>query len=306
MNDYIICTQSIRNQKFGNEPGKTTYLKVPNNAETFLPEHKVSLSDFFGDIINKEQENIIIFIHGYNTEDNEVLDRHRTLKAGFEKQGFDGDLITFAWPSNNNPLLYLEDRHDAKKTAFELVDSCIKFLAKQQGKNCTISVNLIAHSTGAYVIYEAFNDSETTKATAETNWSVSQILLISGDVSSDSMNSERGQSVYRHCNRLTNYYNPYDSILAISNVKRVGAQNRAGRVGLPQNSPSKAVDVNCGDYYNKNKEKIYVKVGSHSHSWYFYSDVWFKDAYATILGNLDRTVIPGRIAQSDGDVTLVG
>lgn len=306
MSDYIICTQNVKGNKFGNEPGKTTYLRVPQNANTFLPEHKVSLSDFFGDIINKPQENIIIFVHGYNTEDNEVLDRHRTLRQGFEKLGFDGDLITFAWPSNNNALLYLEDRHDAKTTAFELVNSCIKFLAKQQGKNCTISVNLIAHSTGAYVIHEAFSDAETTQATSETNWNVSQVLFISGDVSSDSMSEDRAQAIYRHCNRFTNYYNPYDSVLAISNVKRVGAKNRAGRVGLPVNSPSKAVDVNCGEYYNKNKDAINVTNGAHPHSWYFYSDVWFKDAYATILGNLDRTVIPGRVALTDGDVMLVG
>jgi hypothetical protein len=30
--------------------------------------------------------------------------------------------------------LYLEDRHDAKTTAMELVNSGIKLLAKQQGK----------------------------------------------------------------------------------------------------------------------------------------------------------------------------
>ncbi len=306
MSDYIICTQNIIDNEFTNEPGKAIYLKVPESANTFMPQHEVSFGDFFGDIINKEQENIIIFIHGYNTEDNEVLDRHRTLRQGFENVGFDGDIITFAWPSNNNALLYLEDRHDAKKTAFELVDSCIRFLSKQQGNNCTISVNVIGHSTGAYVIYEAFNDAETTKIIAETNWSVSQILFISGDISSDAMNTERGQSVYRHCNRLTNYYNPYDSILSISNVKRVGAKNRAGRVGLPINSPTKAVDVNCGDYYHQHKSSIYVKVGAHSHSWYFYSDAWYKDAYATILGNLDRTVILGRVAQSDEDVILLG
>lgn len=304
MNDYIICTQHIKNNKFVNEPGKTTYLKVPEKANVFLPNHKVSLSEFLGDIINKTQEDIIVFVHGYNTEDNDVLDRHRTLKKGFEKAGFTGDLITFAWPSNNNALLYLEDRHDAKVTAFELVNSCIKLLAKQQGKNCTINIHLVAHSTGAYVISEAFDDSMTTRETAEINWTVSQVLFISGDVSSDSMSTDRAASIYLHSNRLTNYFNPYDSILAISNVKRVGAKNRAGRIGLPANSPSKAVDVNCGNYYNLNKKKIKVLNGAHSHSWYFYSDVWFKDALETIYGDIDREVISTRIVDANGELSL--
>lgn len=304
MNDYLICTQNIKNNKFGNEPGKTTYLKVPEGAAVFLPEHKVPLSEFFGDIINQAQENIIVFVHGYNTEDDDVLNRHRTLRKGFEKAGFTGDLITFAWPSNNNALLYLEDRHDAKVTALELVNSCIKLLARQQGKNCTINVHLVAHSTGAYVIREAFDDADTTRETAEINWTVSQILLISGDVSSDSMSTDRGGSVYLHCNRLTNYFNPYDSVLAISNVKRVGAKNRVGRIGLPKDSPDKAVDVNCGNYYNLNKDNINVLNGVHSHSWYFYSDVWFKDAFDTIQGELDRTVIPTRTIDVNGELSL--
>jgi esterase/lipase superfamily enzyme len=294
MNDYIICTQAIKNGTFENRPGETTYLKVPKKDKIFTPKNKVSLSEFLIDIINEQQENILVFIHGYNNEDDDVLGRHRTLKKGFQKAGFTGDLITFAWPSGNNSLLYLEDRHDAKITALQLVNSCIKLLAKQQNKNCTINVHLLAHSTGAYVINEAFSDAETTKDTAEINWTVSQILFISADVSSDSMSTNRGEAVYRHCNRLTNYFNPYDSILAISNVKRVGAKNRVGRIGLPEESPEKAVDVNCGEYYNKNKDTLNVENGAHSHSWYFYSETWFKDALETINGDLDRNVFPTR------------
>lgn len=304
MSDYIICTQNIKSGAFGNEPGKATFLKVPDKAPVFLPDHKVGLSEFVGDIINSNQEDIIVFIHGYNNPDDVVLNRHRTLKKGFAKAGFTGDLITFAWPSDSNALLYLEDRHDAKRTALELVNSCIKLLAKQQGKDCTINVHLIGHSTGAYVIQQAFEDSETTKSTAEINWLVSQILFISGDVSSDSMSTERAETIYRHCNRLTNYFNPYDSALAISNVKRVGAKNRAGRIGLPENSPAKAIDINCGFYYDHHKETLDVKMGNHSHSWYFYSDEWYKDAFDTIMGKLDRNVIPTRVSDSEGELIL--
>jgi esterase/lipase superfamily enzyme len=304
MSDYLICTRNVTKGNFGNEPGSTLYLKVPETDNEFTPQHKVSVSEFVKDIINTPDENILVFVHGYNNSDEDVLKRHRELKAGLQRQGYAGDIITFAWPSGNNSLMYLEDRHDAKQTAMELVYSCINLLAKQQGKDCTVNVHLLAHSTGAYVIREAFDDAETTKSTAEVNWVVSQIMFISGDISSDAMSETQAASVYRHCARLTNYYNPFDSILAISNVKRVGVKNRVGRIGLPEDAPGKAVDVNCGNYYDANKDKLDVKIGAHSHSWYFYSDEWYKDAVLTIKGDLDRSVLPTRGFDTDNILTL--
>lgn len=130
MNDYIICTQNIKGGTFGNEPDKATYLKVPSNSPTFLPKYKISTKEFVTDIVDQKVENIVIFIHGYNTEDADVLERHRTLKGGLHKAGFTGDLISIAWPSNDKALLYLEDRHDTKRTAFELVNKAFSETAK--------------------------------------------------------------------------------------------------------------------------------------------------------------------------------
>jgi len=187
----------------------------------------------------------------------------------------------------------------------ELVNSGIKLLVKQQNRDCTVNVHLIAHSTGAYVIKEAFEDAETTRSTSEMNWIVSQILFIGGDISSDSMRTERAQTIYAHCNRLTNYFNPYDSILAISNAKRVGFQNRVGRIGLPDDSPTKAIDINCGNHFNAHKDELKEVVkGALSHSWYFYSDAWYNDALATIMGNLDRNVIPTRELDRNNELFL--
>ncbi|MBS1535277.1 MAG: alpha/beta hydrolase [Bacteroidetes bacterium] len=305
MSDYIISVRNKKGNGFGDEPGRATYLAVAENAsEISIREHSLSMSTFVKEIIHSQQQDIIFFIHGYNNSIDVVLNRHRKLKEGFQQVGYTGELITFAWPSGDNSLMYLEDRHDAKKTALELVNSCIKLVAAQQSKNCTINIHLLGHSTGAYVISEAFADADTTSKTADVNWTVSQILLISGDVSSDSMSEERGLSIYRHCNRLTNYYNPYDSALALSNIKRAGFKNRVGRVGLPAQAPEKAVDVNCGAYYDSEKDQLEVEVGNHSHSWYFYSETWFEDAFYTIKGDMNRNVIPTRQKDSNGHLQL--
>ncbi len=306
MSDYIICVRNKKGDAFGDEPGKTSYLAVPENeTEISYTRHSLSMSAFLREIIHSEQQEIIFFIHGYNNPMDVMMKRHRKLKEGFKNVGYTGEIISFAWPSGSNTLMYLEDRHDAKKTALELVNSCIRILASQQSKNCTINIHLLGHSTGAYVISEAFADADTTSQTADVNWTVSQILLISGDVSSDSMSDERGISIYRHCNRLTNYFNPYDAALALSNIKRAGFKNRVGRVGLPNEAPAKAVDVDCGTYYNQQKDELEVEEGTHSHSWYFYSEAWYEDAFYTIQGKLDRNVIPTRQKDAQGRLQLL-
>lgn len=303
--DYIICTRNNKGDGFGKEPGKASYLMVPSEAEDLLQSHKVSFTDFLKSVINTSNEDIVVYVHGYRMTSAVTLERHRILRAGLEKHGFKGDLITFAWPSGDDALLYLEDRHDAKKVAMELVYSGIALLAKQQGKDCTINVHIIAHSTGAYIVQEAFEDAESTKSTAEINWTTSQLIFIAGDVSSSSMEESSGEKVYRHCNRLTNYFSPFDKALAISNVKRVGARNRVGRVGLPKDIPPKAVDVNCGSYYESHGEGIQVINAAHSHSWYFWSDSWLKDVVETLKADVDRRSMATRRINEFNQLELI-
>jgi esterase/lipase superfamily enzyme len=54
-------------------------------------------------------------VHGYNNSQETVLKRQRKLQRGLERNGFDGVVVSFDWPSANNVLNYLEDRRDAKK-----------------------------------------------------------------------------------------------------------------------------------------------------------------------------------------------
>ncbi len=305
MSNYIFCARNIRNKGFGTKPGKTSYLILKDDAKTSGSDDIVSEKDFLATVTaDPNLKDVVIYVHGTDMTVENVISRHKELKVGLKKAGYKGELITFDWPSSDKPLLYLDDRHDAKVTAMELVKSGIALLAKQQGRNCVLNVHAIAHSTGAYIIHEAFSDAETTKSTAEINWTLSQLILIGGDVSSNALSTTRGESVYRHCNRLTNYFNPYDFALAIANAKRVGFSNRAGRVGLPSDIPAKAVDVNCGQYFQKEVHKLKVKKGVPSHAWYFYSDVWFKDVFETIKGDADRSVIALRTKNADGTLRL--
>ncbi|MEO6833254.1 MAG: alpha/beta hydrolase, partial [Chitinophagaceae bacterium] len=190
-----------------------------------------------------------------------------------------------------------------RDTASELVDGGIALLAKQQSQDCRINVHLLAHSTGAFVVREAFSYADDANKIHSTAWMVSQLCFISGDVSSSSMadDSAVGASIYEHCIRFTNYHNPYDVALALSNVKRAGFGNRVGRIGLPALVPPSAVDVDCGSYFksicDRSKDPFY------SHSWYFTDDLFMYDLFHTIGGLTDRAYMDSRTVK-DGELVL--
>jgi hypothetical protein len=307
MSNYFICTRNIKskgtNASFGNEPGDATFLVVPDNADEFVPQHRVSNEkNWLAKLLaGKEVKDLLVYVHGYNMDIPNVVRRHKILKEGLQRNGWKGELVTFAWPSATKPLLYLEDRHDAKKVSMELVDRGLRFFAQQVLEGCSINIHILAHSTGAFIVRESFCDAQST-AYARDSWTASQIVLIGGDISSKSMEGPEGDPVYKHCVRLTNYFNNYDSILGLSSVKRLGLEDRVGRVGLPYGSPVKAVDVNCSEYYKAHEHELKTDGDAiKAHAWYFWSDVFLKDLVYTLNGDLDRHVIPTRDYRANED-----
>ncbi len=319
MPDYIISTRnaSLKNNTFGNEPGPSRFLSVPGN-QLPKPGHQMkSVRDWEKKVMedalpgadagtNHPVGDIVIFIHGYNNDAKAIMWRHRRLKTDLAKQGYKGTVISFDWPSAASPLNYLEDRSDAKTTALQLVKDGIVRFCKRQTMGCEINVHLLAHSTGAYVIREAFDDADDRPAIANFNWTVSQIALIGADVSAKSMAESdcKSSSIYRHCMRLTNYSSRFDKALKLSNVKRFGVAPRVGRIGLPDEASDKAVNVDCSDYFSTLKESNSKFSGSWEHSWHIGNSVFAKDLYETLCGDVDRHAVSTRKRLENNRLTL--
>jgi hypothetical protein len=152
-------------------------------------------------------------------------------------------------------------------------------------------------------VREAFDDADTSRLVNQA-WMVSQVVFIAGDVSADSMalGNTRSDSLYDHCIRLTNYYNNYDSVLKLSNAKRLGNEPRVGRIGLPVDAPIKAVNVDCSSYYHtlinndamQHSDQMNGPCDRSGHGWYIGNMMFIKDLFETLKGDLDRTVIPTR------------
>ena len=193
---------------FGSEPDLTRYLEVPDN-ETPHPEKHIQDRDVWlrnvrsraslgsnsrqgkNPVSGYTAGDILVFVHGYNTSITKVMERHNQLQQLLRTKGFCGAIVTYDWPSADHALNYLEDRSDARKTAHLLVEDGIRFLAlaqrRQDEDHCDIDVHLLGHSTGAYVIREAFYEASGSRTLARINWNVSQIVFIGGDIAKSSL-----------------------------------------------------------------------------------------------------------------------
>lgn len=303
MVDFVMSVRGVSGGVFNDTVGATRFLIVPDNADPMPVKEQIKKpADWFAQVIasgrwtnddGKERGDILFIVHGYNVSVSQAVSRHRLIKQGLAAKNFKGVVVSFDWPSGTDALAYLVDRHRAKLTAFKLVDDGIWQLSAMQKPDCPISIHVLAHSTGAYVVREAFDDADDAQV-PHSAWLVSQIMFAAGDVSVGSMSEgESGAlSVYRHCVRLTNYSNSQDAVLDISNIKRLGVAPRVGRKGLPDDAPANAYNVDCTEYYALYASDPSIPTvdgpekvdGAQSHSWYFGNSIFTTDLFQTMIG----------------------
>ncbi len=303
---YVISARQVKRAEFEAEPGRIRYLKVPEN-EVPAPRHEISMKQWIPEVQDladsradqhiSEGGDVLIFIHGYNNDAEIIRQRQLQLSKDLAAELWRGVVVSFDWPCDNSTLNYVEDRSEATEVARQLVTRCISPLAEGQRCGCVTNVHLIGHSTGAYVISEAFTQAEKNGRLFKSDWRIAQVVLIGGDISSDSLavDAQRSDSFFRRIMRLTNYQNPYDYVLAVSNAKRLGGTSpRVGRVGLPENAHPKAVNVNCGEYFQALDPKASTFFGTFAHSWHIGNRVFARDLAMTLEGRIDRNSLPTR------------
>lgn len=316
--NYLICTRAVVKGKFVPEPGKPRFLKTKSQSGILpTPADEISvkqwadeirdLADGMADNRVSDGGDVLIFIHGYNNTIETVTKRQRYLQEDLAAEGFHGLVVSFDWPSADSTLNYLEDRWDAAAVATKLVTHGIQVFARGQQNGCETNIHLLGHSTGAYLIMEACAQADKKGALYKKDWRIGQVAFIGGDVSAGSLaaDSAWAQPMFEHSLRITNYANPYDHVLAISNAKRLGVSPRAGRVGAPRNGAHpKVANVDCGDYFKKLDPRKQRFEGTFAHSWHIGNRVFARDLVMTLTAGLDRNAIPTRERRSDGALVL--
>lgn len=322
---FILCTRDIdRSGRFVAEPGASTYLRVAQAARTYAPSDSLSkerwtkaviaAADGEEDEITGSTGDILFFVHGYNNDIATVLWRTRTLQRTLGAQGWRGLVVGFDWPSDNSTLNYLEDRYDASQVAQRLIDDALQLLVDAQfpaapdAPPCTINVHLLGHSTGAYVIMEAFANAAKKGELFKKSWRIGQVAFIGGDVSSASLSatSDWAAPMIDRIFRLTNYSNGFDKVLGVSNMKRLGTSPRVGRVGTPADAPRKVVNVDCSDYFRAKDPATSEFTGTFNHSWHIGDMTFALDLALTLESAIDRAVIPTRRSENGKLVLAAG
>src|SRR6185312_17275685 len=185
MVDFVMSVRGVSGGAFDETVGATRFLIVPDNVDPAPVKEQIRRpADWYAQVIangkwtnddGKERGDILFIVHGYNTSVAEAMSRHRQIKQGLAANHFKGVVVSFDWPCGTDALAYLVDRHRAKMTAFKLVDDGIWQLSARQTPDCPINIHVLGHSTGAYVIREAFDDADDSQV-PHSAWLVSQIL----------------------------------------------------------------------------------------------------------------------------------
>lgn len=309
--DYVLSARAFKSGQFQPEPGPVSFLRVPSTAPVPLPEHRAikarEIEQWFDEVRDladgdqnicsvSEAGDVLVWVHGYNNSLEIIMQRQRQLAKDLAAEGWRGVVVGFDWPSDDNTLNYLEDRSDAAAVAEYLVSDGIVRLVARQKAGCVTNVHLLGHSTGAYVILEAFAAAQKRGSLFKADWRIAQVAFIGGDVAASSLaaDSEWAAPMFARCMRLTNYSNPFDKVLGVSNAKRLGVSPRAGRVGLPEDAHPKAVNVDCGEYFVSLDPSKQTHFGTFNHSWHIGNRVFARDLAMALEGGIDRNTIPTR------------
>jgi hypothetical protein len=318
--DFVLTMRNVAGPdgRFGGSAAKSRFLVVPPDARRPAVGHEVSKKSWFDglrdsfplDARGSRHGHLLAYVHGYNNTAEHVLARHRLLVRGLRKAGWQGVVLSFDWPSEGTTIQYLEDRREVRGVSERLVTDLILPFVRYRETDCDVNVSLLAHSMGGYLVREAFLDADDTRSIAESNWSIGQVCFVGADVSSSCFRpGTRDSSCFqRHCARFTNYFTPQDAALKVSNMKRMGLAPRVGRVGLPADSTSRFVDVDCARRFSALDEQAWQDeggFGDFTHSWYFGDALFAQDLAYTLLGDIDRNYIPTRIRKSDDDLELL-
>ena len=302
---YVVCTRRVRRDRFEAEPGPATYLRVPNDRDPD-PGDRIGKRAWFDEVNDRADGvadrridpdgDVLVFVHGYNNDQEIVMKRHRQLQADLWAEGFRGLVVSLDWPSDDKTLNYLEDRWDASETSIELVTGCAMPLAARQKSGCGTNVHLLGHSTGAYVIREAFYHARKKGSLHRGDWKVSQVAFVGGDIASASLARDDAVSsaMFARSLRITNYSNRYDKVLKVSNAKRLGLRPRVGRVGVPANAHASVVDVECSEFFDGLDPQAQPRLGTFCHSWHIGNRVFARDLACVLQGGIDRAFIPTR------------
>lgn len=202
-------------QLFDESPKK--YFTLLDNQEM---DEKQFVESFKDKLANSTEQDVLLFIHGYNTKFKDAL--YRTAQLGYDLC-FKGITTAFSWPSSGNVASYMTDRENAEYSVKFLCDY-IKLILKSSNIN---KFHIIAHSMGNIVLCKALE--RLRGEGVYPNSIFNQVILAAPDIDKGTFLTQILPAIKKNPN-ITLYASDKDKALIISK-KSKGDYVRLGEGG---------------------------------------------------------------------------
>lgn len=299
-------TYNASSSKFTNNPAQLTrYVRITQgpDANGRWQGGIIGQKDWLDQVDAEGDTNeVMIFVHGFNNDQFDVLRRFDKIQAGLRKNGYRGAVIAYDWPSGGNVLAYDNDKRNAKATARFLVEDGIIPLVERKPNR---KINLIAHSMGAYLTLRAISDFDDSATSGSGAWRLNEMMFVSGDADARWFGRGAWASLLlaHRSKRFTNYFSQLDETLNLPAILGNSLQKRVGRAGMPPVIHKNHVDIYSHEQYLKDVAPK-DQTPTYSHQWWFDNDKFYKDVALT-LGGQDAHDMPTRRRMNTTDLALL-
>ncbi|MDX2129745.1 MAG: alpha/beta hydrolase [Chloroherpetonaceae bacterium] len=186
---------------------------------------------------------ILVLIHGYNSEPDDVIKSYQTLEENFKDWQFYDEIVGYTWPGGDNPFDY-----QAAKSRSSAVARRLQMHLNSIFNNAVL-VDLMTHSMGSRVALSALDDGKKQKV-------VNNLFLTASAVDNEDL--EFGNQFFsstQKCNTVYVFHSKHDPVLNLgyrvhhwdSALGLFGPENPAT---LIEKSPNVKV-VNCKNHIKR-------------------------------------------------------
>lgn len=230
---------------------------------------------------------VLIYIHGFNSTQGDMLWSIRKLKAGVRLAGFNGAIVGFSWPNSEkpSPAAYNRDRQNIPTFASALFTDGVLAI---QSMSPRPRVQILCHSLGGYVFYMGFSNQSGARK-------LKHLAFAAADLDQPWFHpgAQGARGVEAWTERFTNYYSTKDKVLDLSE-RYVHGDPRVGGDGLPHPTASNQKDVACADRYMSSDHDGKRSL-TYSHNFYFSDAQWLRDLGKTLAGQQTDTRGPAPV-----------
>jgi esterase/lipase superfamily enzyme len=179
------------------------------------------VADLRGALGQARRNEILVFVHGYNTDFGLAMRRTAQLWVDLD---FAGVAVAFSWPSAGRATAYLADQNNADWAAPDLA-ATLRLLVDESGAD---RIHLYVHSMGSRILLNALDELARDRAAGDPP-SFAEVVFAAADVDADIFNASAPR-LQPLAGRFTLYASDSDMAMAAAR-DAAGGYPRAGEIG---------------------------------------------------------------------------